>query len=179
MKQFQNQPISAWSLLGLRCLSVYDTDAVWNLVYWHVVCIVDIGYPILSIALYLWSCIIVNTIIPDMDEDIYGQCWMFVHLIIYSLNNHIIMMSQWLDYPYQYPWVIFIDIFSEYYQYFIKNRISTYLLSTILKFLIYYHIQIITGGSIAIIQVIDNSSFSYHTRVSVKKICWTIIHEWH
>ena len=35
-----------WVLLGLRCLSVYDTDAMYNGGYWHLVCIMYIGYPI-------------------------------------------------------------------------------------------------------------------------------------
>ena len=34
-----------WVPLGLRFLSVYYTDAAWNVVYWHIVFIVDSGYP--------------------------------------------------------------------------------------------------------------------------------------
>ena len=42
-----------WMMLGLRGWSVYDTYATCNGGYWHIVCIVDSGYPS---GQYLRSC---------------------------------------------------------------------------------------------------------------------------
>ena len=87
-----------WGMLGLWCWSFYYTDSTCNVGYWHFVYIVNSGPPIWSIARYLWSCIIRNTIITDIGEYRYGSCWMFVDVIIHSLNHHIMMVVYWAGY---------------------------------------------------------------------------------
>ena len=81
-----------WGLLGFRCWSVYDTDAVWNEGYWHGVFIVDSGYPIWSKSQEFWPCIIGNKIIPNMYEYRYGTRWIFFDMITHSLNHNITIM---------------------------------------------------------------------------------------
>ena len=79
-------------LIALRCGSVHYTDSAYNGGYWHFVGILDSDYPICSIYWYLWPYILRNTIITYLGEYRYGSCWMFVDMIIHSLNHHIMMI---------------------------------------------------------------------------------------
>ena len=129
-----------WVMLGLRCWSVYDTDFVCNGLYWHFVIIVDSGIPIWSISWELWTYIIGNTIISYLGEYIYGLGWMFVDLIIQSLNHYIMMVVYWLYYPSQHTREIFTNSFAGYYQFFLTKSTGKYYFSINLTVSIYYQI---------------------------------------
>ena len=88
----ENSTNQDWVLLCLSCWYFDDTDTRFNGVYWHVVFIVYSGYPMWSTYWRLLPCILGNEIITDLYEDRYGSCWMFVDMIIHSLNHHIMMV---------------------------------------------------------------------------------------